>query len=54
VGGLFGRPRYLTRRLAKSLMRGDTLYSSEKAERVLGMTWEDLDTCIQDTVKAFQ
>lgn len=54
MGGLFGRPRYLTRRLAKSLMRGDTLYSSEKAERVLGMTWEDLDTCIQDTVKAFQ
>lgn len=54
VGGLFGRPRYLTRRLAKSLMRGDSLYSSAKAEQVLGMTWEDFDTCIQDTVDAFR
>lgn len=54
IGGLLGRPRYLTRRLAKSLMRGDSLYSSAKAERVLGMDWEDFDTCIQDTVDAFR
>ena len=54
IGGLVGRPRYLTRQLARSLMRGDSMYSSAKAERVLGMTWEDFDTCIQDTVDAFR
>ena len=53
VGGLFGKNRYLTRAVARNLMKGDTNYSSEKAERVLGMQWEDFDTCIQDTVDAF-
>ena len=42
--GLFGKQRYLTRSVAKSLGKGDTNYSSEKAERVLGMTWEGFDT----------
>lgn len=54
LGGLFGRQRYLTRAVARNMMGGDTHYSSSKAERVLGMQWEDLDTCIQDTVDAFQ
>ncbi len=54
LGGLFGRQRYLTRAVARNMMGGDTNYSSSKAERVLGMQWEDLDTCIQDTVDAFQ
>ena len=53
LGGLFGKNRYLTRAVARNLMTGDTNYSSEKAERVLGMQWEDFDTCIQDTVDAF-
>jgi hypothetical protein len=53
LGGKFGRARYLTRAVAKNMMGGDTNYSSSKAERVLGMEWEDLDTCIQDTVDAF-
>ncbi len=53
LGGKFGRQRYLTRAVAKNMMGGDTNYSSAKAEKVLGMTWEDFDTCIQDTVDAF-
>jgi dihydroflavonol-4-reductase len=53
LGGKFGRQRYLTRAVAKNMMGGDTNYSSEKAEKVLGMEWEDFDTCIQDTVDAF-
>lgn len=52
-GGLFGRQRYLTRAVAKNMMGGDTDYSSAKAEKVLGLAWEDFDTCIQDTVDAF-
>ena len=53
LGGKFGRQRYLTRAVARNLMSGDTNYSSAKAEKVLGMDWEDFDTCIQDTVDAF-
>ena len=53
LGGKFGRQRYLTRAVAKNMMGGDTNYSSAKAEKVLGMVWEDFDTCIQDTVDAF-
>ena len=53
LGGKFGRQRYLTRAVAKNMMGGDTRYSSAKAENVLGMEWEDFDTCIQDTVDAF-
>ena len=52
-GGLFGKKRYLTRAVMKSLKKGDTNYSSEKAERVLGMEWEGFDTCIRDTVDAY-
>ncbi|MCH1540636.1 MAG: NAD-dependent epimerase/dehydratase family protein [Candidatus Poseidonia sp.] len=54
VGGLFGKQRYLTRAVVKSLKKGDTNYSSEKAERVLGMKWEGFDTCIKDTVDAYR
>ena len=53
LGGKFGRQRYLTRAVAKNMMGGDTDYSSAKAEKVLGMTWEDFDTCIQDTVDVY-
>ena len=53
LGGKLGRQRYLTRAVARSMMGGDTNYSSAKAENVLGMEWEDFDTCIQDTVDAF-
>ncbi|MEC8398260.1 MAG: NAD-dependent epimerase/dehydratase family protein [Candidatus Thermoplasmatota archaeon] len=53
LGGKFGRQRYLTRAVAKNMMGGDTRYSSAKAENVLGMEWEDFDTCIQDTVDVF-
>ena len=53
MGGLFGRQRYLTRAVARNMMGGDTDYSSAKAENVLGMEWEDFDTCIQDTVDVF-
>lgn len=53
IGGKFGRQRYLTRAVAKNMMGGDTNYSSAKAEKVLGMEWEDFDTCIQDTVDVF-
>lgn len=52
-GGLLGKQRYLTRAVVKSLKKGDTNYSSEKAERVLGMEWEGFDTCIKDTVDAY-
>ena len=45
-------PAYLTA-VAKNMMGGDTNYSSAKAEKVLGMVWEDFDTCIQDTVDVF-
>jgi hypothetical protein len=54
LGGKFGRQRHLTRAVARNMMGGDTNYSSSKAEDVLGMDWEDLDTCIQDTVDAFR
>ena len=53
LGGKLGRKRYLTRAVARNLMGGDTNYSSAKAEKVLGMTWEDFDTCIQDTVDVY-
>ena len=53
LGGKFGRQRYLTRAVAKNMMGGDTDYSSAKAEKVLGLEWEDFDTCIQDTVDVF-
>ena len=53
LGGKFGRQRRLTRAVAKNLIGGDTNYSSTKAEEVLGMEWEEFDTCIQDTVDAF-
>ena len=54
VRGLFGAQRYLTRAVARNMMSGDTDYNSTKAEKVLGMTWEPLDVCIQDTVEAFR
>lgn len=53
LGGKFGRQRQLTRAIVKNLMNGDTDYSSAKAEEVLGMKWEEFDTCIQDTVDAY-
>ena len=53
LGSKFGRQRYLTRAVAKNMMGGDTNYSSAKAEEVLGMEWEDFDTCIQDTVDVY-
>ena len=53
LGGKLGRKRYLTRAVVRNLMGGDTNYSSAKAEKVLGMTWEDFDTCIQDTVDVY-
>ena len=53
LGGLFGKQRYLTRAVVKSLKKGDTNYSSEKAELVLGMEWEGFETCIKDTVDAY-
>lgn len=53
LGSKLGRQRYLTRAVAKNMMGGDTNYSSTKAEKVLGLEWEDFDTCIQDTVDVF-
>ena len=46
--------RRLTRAVVRGYMRSDARYSSAKAERVLGMTWRSFDTCVEDTIVAFE
>jgi dihydroflavonol-4-reductase len=53
-GGLRGKERRLTRSVVRGYMRGDACYDSSKAEQVLGMTWRSFDTCVEDTVSAFE
>jgi len=50
--GLLGSERRLTRKVATSLRSGDAIYDSSKAQRVLGIEWEDFDTCLIDTAEA--
>ena len=51
--GLFSGKRLLTRSAAKSFSKGDSKYSSKKAENELGITWKSYDDCIHDTVEAY-
>ena len=52
--GLFSGKRLLTRSPAKSFSKGDSKYSSKKAENELGITWKSYDDCIHDTVEAYK
>ena len=52
--GLFTGKRLLTRSAAKSFSKGDSKYSSKKAENELGITWKSYDDCIHDTVEAYK
>lgn len=52
--GLFSGKRLLTRSAAKSFSKGDSKYSSKKAENELGITWKSYDACIHDTVEAYK
>ena len=52
--GLFSGKRFLTRSAAKSFSKGDSKYSSKKAENELGITWKSYDDCIHDTVEAYK
>jgi len=52
--GLFSGKRLLTRSAAKSFSKGDSKYSSSKAEQELGITWKSYDDCIHDTVEAYR
>tara|TARA_B100001559_G_C16495200_1_gene620380 strand:+ start:879 stop:1901 length:1023 start_codon:yes stop_codon:yes gene_type:complete len=52
--GLFTGKRLLTRSAAKSFSKGDSKYSSKKAEEELGLTWKPYDDCIHDTVEAYR
>ena len=52
--GLFSGKRLLTRSAAKSFSKGDSKYSSKKAEYELGITWKSYDDCIHDTVEAYK
>ena len=51
--GLFTGKRLLTRSAAKSFSKGDSKYSSKKAEDDLGIQWKSYDDCIHDTVEAY-
>ena len=51
--GLFGSKRRMTRKAVKGYFQGDAKFSSEKAERVLGIEWESFETCVADTVEEF-
>ena len=52
--GIFSGKRLLTRSAAKSFSKGDSKYSSSKAEQELGITWKSYDDCIHDTVEAYR
>tara|TARA_B100001094_G_C18170742_1_gene794959 strand:+ start:1444 stop:2409 length:966 start_codon:yes stop_codon:yes gene_type:complete len=52
--GLFSGKRLLTRSAAKSFSKGDSKYSSKKAENELGIIWKSYDDCIHDTVEAYK
>ena len=52
--GVFSGKRLLTRSAAKSFSKGDSKYSSKKAENELGITWKSYDDCIHDTVEAYK
>lgn len=52
--GLFTGKRLLTRSAAKSFSKGDSKYSSKKAEDELGLSWKSYDDCIHDTVEAYR
>ena len=52
--GLFTGKRLLTRSAAKSFSKGDSKYSSKKAETDLGIAWKSYDDCIHDTVEAYK
>ena len=52
--GLFSGKRLLTRSAAKSFSKGDSKYSSKKAENELGITWKSYDDCIHATVEAYK
>ena len=54
IKGMRSGERVLTRAVVRGYMRGDSLYSSQKAEQVLGMTWRSLDACVEDTIVAFE
>ncbi len=52
--GLFTGKRLLTRSAAKAFSKGDSKYSSKKAEDELGIIWKSYDDCIHDTVEAYR
>ena len=51
--GIFTKKRMITRAAAKSFSKGDSKYSSSKAEQDLGITWKSYDDMIRDTVEEY-
>ena len=54
VSGMKSGKRMMTRKRAKSLFKGDSNLSSDKATRILGIQWESLESCITDSVEQFK
>ncbi len=54
VMGIFTGKRMITRSAAKSFAKGDSKYSSKKAERELGIVWKTYDDMIRDTVEEYR
>jgi len=51
--GIFTGKRMITRSAAKSFSKGDSKYSSAKAETELGMSWKTYEEMITDTVEEY-
>ena len=54
ISGIKSGKRMMTRKRAKSLFKGDSNLSSDKATEILGIQWESLETCIKDSVEQFK
>lgn len=54
VMGLFTGKRMITWSAAKSFSKGDSRYSSSKAETDLGLSWKSYEDMIRDTVEAYR
>ena len=53
ISGMKSGKRMMTRKRAKSLFKGDSNLSSDKATEILGIQWESLESCIKDSVDQF-
>ena len=54
MSGMKSGKRMMTRKRAKSLFKGDSNLSSDKATNILGIQWESLESCITDSVEQFK